>query len=290
MNDVRIYQINTERDEDNLTFRSYDYLSQHDMNVRSDLYDLVFKGKLDCDGLEDIYKQFNTDPPEGYKGHSLSVSDIVQVLPCEDESGTIIIIDDEHSEEMLFTVWNDFVSAQEELREQGVTFDTVNNFDGPKIKPGFYYCDFVGFKEVDFDPLEAEEMKESKIRVVYCEPGKAARIAEISNELEGLQSAVNGYIEAFYPFEEAVCIICNDEGKINGMDPCRAVYGQDNKIMDIVFGPFLICDCSGENFGSLNAEQLQRFYDQFRYPEQFFRINGEIEAVKYRPEKDDMER
>ena len=125
------------------------------------------------------------------------------------------------------------------------------------------------------------------IRVVYCEPGKLARIREIGTELKDLQQAVGGgLIEPFYPFMEEVCIVCNDEGKFNGMRPCRAVYGEDGKMMDIVFGPFFICDCSGENFASLSDEQLERYANQFRYPENYLRINGEIKAIKYDPTRD----
>lgn len=55
-----------------------------------------------------------------------------------------------------------------------------------------------------------EEQRE-KIRVVYCAPGQLARITEIGTELANLQQAVGGgLIETFYPFEEEVCIVCND--------------------------------------------------------------------------------
>ena len=109
---------------------------------------------------------------------------------------------------------------------------------------------------------------------------------EIGTELEDLQRAVGGgLIETFYPFEDEMnaVVVCNDEGKFNGMRPCRAFYGEDGKMMDIVFGPFFICDCSGENFASLSDEKLQHFVDQFRYPEHYARINGEIKAVRYDP-------
>ena len=80
--------------------------------------------------------------------------------------------------------------------------------------------------------------------------------------------------------------ICNDEGKYNGMRPCRAIYGEDRETMDIIFGPFFICDCSTPYFGSLNKEQLERYKKQFQNPEHFFRVGGEIKAVPYKPEKD----
>ena len=65
--------------------------------------------------------------------------------------------------------------------------------------------------------------EEKKIKVVLLEPGKLARTAEIGTSIEDLQNAVDGLIEPFYPFEEQVCIVCNDEGKINGMLPNRSV-------------------------------------------------------------------
>lgn len=80
--------------------------------------------------------------------------------------------------------------------------------------------------------------------------------------------------------------VCNDEGKYNGMRPCRAIYGEDREMMDIIFGPFFICDCSTPYFGSLNKEQLERYKKQFQNPEHFFRVGGEIKAVPYKPEKD----
>lgn len=149
----------------------------------------------------------------------------------------------------------------------------------------FHFCDNYGFRKVEFEPELASEHKEAKIAVVLCEPGKIARIAEIGSELEDLQRAVGGDIEAFYPFDGEVCIVCNDEGKFNGMPLNRAVYGENGEMLDIIAGPFFVCDCSGPNFGSLNKEQRERFLREFRNPEHFFRIGGEIKALPYEPEK-----
>ena len=140
----------------------------------------------------------------------------------------------------------------------------------------------------DYEFAEDPEIFEEKetIRVVLCEPGELARVADIGTSLSDLQAVVDGLIEPFYPFEESVCIVCNDEGKFNGMKPNRAVYDQDGKIMDIIFGPFCICDCSGEDFGSLSQEQIDRYMEQFNYPEMFFKGPEGIEAVMYIPERD----
>ena len=74
---------------------------------------------------------------------------------------------------------------------------------------------------------------EKKIKVVLLEPGKLARAAEIDASLAGMQKVVGGLIEPFYPFEEQVCIVCNEESKINGMRPNRSVKNDDGVMVDI---------------------------------------------------------
>ena len=70
--------------------------------------------------------------------------------------------------------------------------------------------------------------EERKIKVVLLEPGEIARAAEIEASLENMQRIVGGCIEAYYPFEEQVCIVCNDEGNpiihfFTRRADCRAV-------------------------------------------------------------------
>lgn len=129
-----------------------------------------------------------------------------------------------------------------------------------------------------------EETEKKAIHVVMVEPGKLAREADIGTELSDLQSAVGGgLIETFYPFDEAVVIVCDDEGKLNGSLPNRAVYGENGHVDDVIFGPFFICDCSGEDFGSLTSEQAERYKKMFLKPERFMMVGGEIFATKYTP-------
>ena len=129
------------------------------------------------------------------------------------------------------------------------------------------------------------------IRVVYCEPGKYARVIEIGNELEDLQKAVGGWIETFYGLDDPdCCVVCNDESKYNGMEPCRAMYDEDGKLMDIIFGPFFICDCRTEEFASLSDAQIEKYMAQFERPEMLIRNLSEgIKMVPYSPDRD-MER
>lgn len=126
-----------------------------------------------------------------------------------------------------------------------------------------------------------DEEKEQLINVVYVEPGKTARTAKIACGLSSLQKAVGGYIEAVYPFDEEVCIVCNEEGKITGMELNRALYDEDGNIAEIIAGPFFVCDCSGENFGSLTDDQIKRYTELFKEPEAFMMIDRRIISMPY---------
>lgn len=164
--------------------------------------------------------------------------------------------------------------------------DIVEVRNSENIENGFYYCDAIGFQKVDFDTSRVgQEMKPETMRVVMLEPGQFARVVDIEANLKGMQQAVGGDIEPFYCFDEEVCIVCCDEGKINGMPLNRAVYDTDNKMLDVIAGPCFICDCSTSNFKSLSDEQIKKYREQFKYPENFIRINNEIKALKYKPEK-----
>ena len=165
--------------------------------------------------------------------------------------------------------------------------DVVEGEDAASITPGFYFCDSIGFKEIPFQPELANNaiVTQNAIRVVLVEPGKLARIAEVGTTLDAMQRTVGGDIEAYYPFEEQVCIVCNEEGKINGLPLNRAIRDADTgDIADIIAGTFFICDCSGESFGSLSQEQQKRYLEKYRLPERFFRSRDGIESAPYKPQ------
>lgn len=64
--------------------------------------------------------------------------------------------------------------------------------------------------------------------IAYCiEPGTGQRTGDT---LESMQSLVEGDIEEYMPFEDEVAIICNDEGKMNGLPLNRAVYSEPENV------------------------------------------------------------
>jgi len=133
---------------------------------------------------------------------------------------------------------------------------------------------------------QQEVQQEEPITVLVVEPEKVPYVKEIDPGLKSLQTEVDGWIEAVYPFEDPVAIICNEEGKMNGMPPNRALYDEDGQVYDIVAGQFLVVGLTEDNFGSLTDEQIKKFSDRFHSPEGFMRIGNQIlvfpidEAVK----------
>ena len=75
---VKVYQMMPEKDHRNLKFMSLDFVSCHG-GVDASEYELIFDGEVNARDLEDVYVIFNdyAKMPAGYRGHSLSVSDVV---------------------------------------------------------------------------------------------------------------------------------------------------------------------------------------------------------------------
>lgn len=207
---TKIYQINMKRDVNRVKFAGLDKLQDYQGTaaVDPDLYDEVFNAEIDETDAEEIYDKFNTEGHPLYRGHSLSVSDVV-----------------------------------------------VND-------KGAFFCDVVGFKQIDFDESKAHK-PEDLMRVVYVEPHKVPYVAEIPHTLEAEQKAVgNGLIEPIYN-DDGTCFVGNEEAKLIGMDGNRRI-GDGSYILA---GPFFVCGDSGETFRSHTDEEVTRYMTRFAEPE-----------------------
>ncbi len=77
-----IYQLLDSDDTARLHFMNYEYLEKKGLSVQKENYAAVYAGDLDRGGdtqdrLNELYETFNIRRPEDFRGHSLSVSDIV---------------------------------------------------------------------------------------------------------------------------------------------------------------------------------------------------------------------
>ena len=111
--------------------------------------------------------------------------------------------------------------------------DVVEIRGSDTLNPGFYFVDSVGFKTISFDKSlckEPEKATVNKISVLLIEPNKYPKMIEIDDTLEAMQKVVGGDIEEYMPFDDDVAIICNEEGKVNGLPPNRAVYAEPEAV------------------------------------------------------------
>ena len=76
---IKIYQINSSRDTNQVKFWGLESLPkfQNSSEVDATLYDNVFDAEMDEMSLEEIFTRFNNEKHPLYRGHSLSVSDVV---------------------------------------------------------------------------------------------------------------------------------------------------------------------------------------------------------------------
>ncbi len=214
---VRVYQINPDRDKNRVMYERLDDLAKYQgrFKVDASLYDRVLRADVDCDNLEQLYAMLNTTGHPLHHGGSMKVSDVV------------------------------------------VTDD------------GAFYCDRMGFAEIEFDESKAH-IPEGVMRALYVEPGRAPFETEIPNCLKAEQQAVKGLIDLVY-LDNGSILICNDEGKLIGME--------GNRVLDngtIIAGPFLIVGDAGENFCSLTDEQAAYYMQRFQEPEEI--TQEEVEA------------
>ena len=115
------------------------------------------------------------------------------------------------------------------------------------------------------------------MKVLLINPGVAPQVREIEHSLKVMQELVDGHIEAVYPFDDTVALVCNDEGKLLGLPLNRAVRDPaTGQILDIIAGTFFICGLSEDDFASLSDEQIQRYIQIFRHPEAFIQSDYQI--------------
>lgn len=100
--------------------------------------------------------------------------------------------------------------------------------------------------------------------ILVVEPNKNPYLKQIDGSLKSMQEIVGGQIQAIYPFEDEVALICNEEGKLIGL-PINRFLMYDGMVKDIVVGTFFLCGCpsDSESFVSLTDKQLKIFTEMF---------------------------
>ena len=110
--------------------------------------------------------------------------------------------------------------------------------------------------------LEVIKMQ-NEIKVLMVEPHKNPTVTTIKTKLENLQKAVGGLIEII-DIEDNVCILCNEEGKLIGLEGNRKLGD------DILVGTFFVCGSNDEGeLTSLTDSQIEKYIQFFWEPQTF---------------------
>ena len=121
------------------------------------------------------------------------------------------------------------------------------------------------------------------MQVVVVEPKKKPVVQDISSDLESMQKTVGGSIEAVYPFDEPVALICNEEGKLLNLPLNRALRDDEGNVYDIISGTFFVCAAppDSDRFEGLTDQQVKTYIERFATPEMFLNVGGDLFVLPY---------
>lgn len=119
------------------------------------------------------------------------------------------------------------------------------------------------------------------MKILLIEPGKTARPAELENNLSAMQKTVGGPIQALYPWEDPVALVCNDEGKNEGLQLNRMLEDYD-----IVAGTFFLCGIEEDRFCDLPDPLMEKYQRKFLDPERILRTPQGILSVRVKEKQE----
>ena len=98
-----------------------------------------------------------------------------------------------------------------------------------------------------------------------------------------MQKVVGGSIEAVYPFEEPVALICNEEGKLLNLPLNRILRDDSGTVYDIISGTFFLCAAppDSDRFEGLTDQQAKTYMERFAVPEMFLNVGGDLFVLPY---------
>ena len=103
----------------------------------------------------------------------------------------------------------------------------------------------------------------STYRVVFVEPGKPAYEKEIGTDSSDLEAAVGGRLECVDIHTDQTVIVCNEEGKLMGLEGNRRL-----DTGDVIAGSFFIIGDDRGNFRSLTDAEVSRHLQKYAEPQQ----------------------
>lgn len=155
-----------------------------------------------------------------------------------------------------------------------------------QVKAAYYNSEYIldaeNFTGVEFGTQAEREIQHEQapmMDVLLVRPNMYPQPVQIGCELEDLQKAVGGDIQAVYPYEDLVALVMDEKGKMFGKDWNRALRDEDGNMYDIIAGDFLVVGLGEEDFSSLSPELMKKYEEHFHQPEMFVRLGRSVMAM-----------
>ena len=142
------------------------FLESQGMQIKKEDYELVYVGELSGTmTLEDIFERFNMDHPKGFRGHSLSVSDVVVLNDGEnvtahfvdsisfEQLDSFLNLEEQVLDELAYQVEEQYFAIQ--TTEEGYDYSFYDE-DFRLIDGGVYENDEISIEEAAEELLEEE--------------------------------------------------------------------------------------------------------------------------------------
>lgn len=107
-------------------------------------------------------------------------------------------------------------------------------------------------------------MSDNTMTVLVVEPMTQPYQKTIPNTLEAMQKLVGGHIEAVYPFDDPVALVCNEEGKLLNLQPNRFQRDENGTPYDYICGTFFVAGLGEEDFKSLSPDLMEKYNAMYR--------------------------
>lgn len=172
-----IYQIRDGSAGENYAFMNMSFIESHGMQIKKEDYQLVYVGELFGNmSLDDIFERFNIDRPEDFRGHSLSVSDIVVLNDGEkvtahfvdsisfEQLDYFLNLKEKALEELAYQVGERYFAIQ--TTEEGYDYSFYDE-DFRLIDGGVYENDEISIEEAAEELLREEGWTGERIRGAY---------------------------------------------------------------------------------------------------------------------------
>ena len=172
-----IYQIRDDSPGENYAFMNMSFIESHGVQIKKEDYKLVYVGELSGNmSLEDIFERFNIDRPEDFRGHSLSVSDIVVLNDGKkvtahfvdsisfEQLDSFLNLEEQLLSELAYEVGERYFAIQR--TEEGYDYSFYDE-DFRLMDGGVYENDEISIEEAAEELLEDEGWTGERIRGDY---------------------------------------------------------------------------------------------------------------------------